>query len=282
MLEVFTPLTPEAQRESRAAYRSFLIARDGTPDLATRTLSLREQSMDRFHRKLSRQREVDRELFMKQYVRFDRKQPMSREALLLLALVTLNSAESYGVTQTFDMVHTRAMEAVDDVEFLLLIEEVYHTRILLSAAPLWGLDIAAPARPPLFLRGLITAIVRGPGVVSQPLVLASEVVATIMCVKLLQATGEILKHDPELRDTIEERITEVLVDEIGHVSFNRTLVGPRALAAAQFFWPKVARHTEMMMPVLGALGVNLSCDDVNTLTSSKRLPASVRQTAYVA
>lgn len=282
MVDVFSPLTPDARRANRAAYREFLMARDGSPDLENRTLSLREIRMQHYTQPLSRVREIDRPLFLEQYASFDPKRPMSRESLLLLALITLNSAESYGVAETFSMVHHRAMNADDNVEFLLLIEEVYHTRILLSSAPLFGLDIQAPSKPPVFLRGLISAIVRGPELLSRPLVLASEVVATIMCINLLYAARDILKHDPELRDAIEERVMEVLVDEIGHISFNRTLLGPAGMRYARWLFPMVAQGTAQMMPVLKAVGAQLSADGGATITTSPRLPAEVRQAAFVA
>lgn len=282
MLNVFSPLTPDAQRASRAAYREFLMARDGVPDLENRTLSLREARMQHYLRPLSSVREIDRTVFLEQYASFDAKRPMAREALLLLALVTLNSAESYGVAETFSMVHHRAMIAEDNCELLLLIEEVYHTRILLSSAPLFGLEIDAPSRPPLFLRGLISAIVRGPELLSRPLVLASEVVATIMCTNLLYAVGDILKHDPELRDALEERVMEVLVDEIGHISFNRTLLSPAGMSYARWLLPMVAEGTSQMMPVLKAVGAKLSARGGETITTSPRLPAAVREAAFVA
>lgn len=282
MLDVFSPLTPDVQRANRAAYRQFLVERDGVLDVDNRTLSRREEAMARFTRPLSRTRELDRPLFYAQYAKFDPKREMSREALLLLAFVTLNAAEEYGVQQTFEMVHRRALLAEDDAELLLLIEECYHTRILLSAAPLYGLQIAAPSTPPLFLRGLIKGIVRGPDAISGPLVLASEVVATVMCIGLLHAVREIVGHDPELRDALEERVTDVLIDEIGHVSFNRTLLGPAGLATARRFLPLVAQGTAQMMPVFSALGRRPSASNAARVTSSPQLPEAVRRAAFIA
>jgi hypothetical protein len=282
MLDVFSPLTPDAQRSNRAAYRQHLVERDGLPDIETLTLPRREEGMARYAKPLSRVREIDRPLFLEQYAHFNPRGRLSPEALLLMALVKLNAAEHYGVTQTFEMVRDRALSGEDDVELLLLIEETYHTRILLSSAPLWGLDIDKPSKPPLFLQGLIVGIVRGPELLSRPLVLASEVVATVMCLNLLHAAGDILKHDPELRDAIEERIMEVLIDEIGHVSFNRMLLGPAGLTYARWLLPMVAEGTARMMPVLGAIGPRLSARGAATVTTSAGLPEAVRKAAFVA
>ena len=50
MLDIFRTLPGDARRENLAAYREFLIARDGTKDLQKRQLSRREQGMARYER----------------------------------------------------------------------------------------------------------------------------------------------------------------------------------------------------------------------------------------
>lgn len=282
MIDVFSPMRDGARDEARAAYRQYLLARDGTPDVVRRTLSRREQGMTHYERPLARVRELDRSLFLEQYARFDPKRSMSREAMLLLALVRINGAEAYAVGQAYHLAYQRALTGEDDMEVLLHIEETYHTRILLSASRLYGLDINAPYRPPLSLRALIGSICRGPELLSRPLTLAGELVGTVTFLNLLYAARDILKHDPELRDAIEERVTEVLIDEIGHISFNRMLLGAAGLSRARWLLPMVATGSALAVPVLAAIGLRTLSDDVATVTTSARLPEAVRRAAFVA
>ena len=284
MLDVFSPMQPDEQRSKRSDYRQFLIERDGTPDLERRTLTRREAGMARYTSPLSRLREIDRALFQRQYARFSPKCQMPAEAALLMALVKINGAEAYAVEQNYDLVRDRHLrrQGEDDIELLLHIEETYHTRILLSSAALYGLSIDAPFRPPAGFRALITSITRGPERLSRPLVLAGEIVGMITFTNLLHAARDILKHDPELRDAIEERVTEVLIDEIGHISFNRMLLGPAGLALARQLLPLVAAGSAQAVPVLGALGLKPSAAGAADITSSARLPAAVREAAFLA
>ncbi|MET0385113.1 MAG: hypothetical protein ABW321_04100, partial [Polyangiales bacterium] len=248
MIDVLCPLPPEARRTARAEYRQFLSERDGVLNLQDRTLSLREVGMARYERPLSRLRDIDHGLIYEQHASFNAKREMSLEAGLLLALLKANAAEAYGVSQTFDTVYKRAVDAGDDVELLLLVEETYHTRILMSAASLYGLSITSPFRPAWLLRALIGGIGRGPLVLSRPLVLAGEIVGAVTFLNLLYAARDILKHDPELRDAVEERIIEVLVDEIGHISFNRLVLGPAGMQHTRLLLPLVAEALAVAMP----------------------------------
>jgi hypothetical protein len=71
MVDLFRPMGPEAQREQRRCYRQFLADRDGTPDVAARTLSHREERLTRFLHPVLAPRELDRGLFDAPYARFD-------------------------------------------------------------------------------------------------------------------------------------------------------------------------------------------------------------------
>ncbi|HYO96340.1 MAG TPA: hypothetical protein VER33_17600 [Polyangiaceae bacterium] len=282
MLNVFTPMKRAARPQQRLAYRSFLADRDGVPDLEQRTLSRREESLSRFLRPLAAERELDRAAFYAQYERFDPTSPTSPETLLLLTLVKVNAAEAFGVNSTYEQARSRADANEDDLEVVLLIEESYHTKILLSSARLYGMDVQAPYTPPTALRTLIGGIAHTPEFLSRPLILASEIFGTLSFLKLLQAAGTVLKHDPELRDAVEERLTEVLIDEIGHVSFNRMCLGHAGLAQARVLLPLVARGLRNAIPEFAALGIDLSCDGAEQITTSTHLPEAVRRAAFVA
>jgi hypothetical protein len=285
MLDVFSPLSTDARRDHREAYRQFLANRDGEIDLERRTLAKRELGMERYRNPLSRVREANRDLFRDQYRNFDRKRDTPKELLLLIALVKVNAAESYGVNQTYEKNLRRALRGEDDLELTLLVEETYHTRILLSSAILYGIEVETAYTPPAGLRALIGGIAHTPEFISRPLILAGEILGTAMFLRLLHKAREILKGDGELRDAVEERISEILVDEIGHITFNRTCLGGAGLAQARLFVPMVGVSLRATVPELGALGLESATEpgeDMALLTTSKRLPEHIRRAAFIA
>jgi hypothetical protein len=283
LVDIFRPIPAEARRESLAAYQKFLVARDGAMNLEKRQLSHREERMGRYESPLSRVREMDRELFTSQYADFDAKVEMPPELLLLLALVKINAAEAFGVEASYEKVLRRAVKNDDTCELMLLIEETYHTRILLSTSLSYGIEVKAPYKPPAALRTLIGAIGASPMVIARPLTLASEVLAILLFLNLLEKSRVVLRHDPELRDSVEERLGEIITDEIGHMSFNRACMGPLGIAQARMLLPLVAIGISGAFPELNALGTMSSASDgeVQSLASGKRLPEHVVRSAFI-
>lgn len=284
MIDLFAAMPIEVRRDQRSAYRAFITDRDGEVDVNRRTLTRREASMKRFETPLARLRGIDEKAFSLQYAGFDPRRKASPEMLLLLALVKVNAVEAFGVSKTFGKMMKRALADEDDLELVLLIEETYHTRILLSAACLYGIEVNAPYVPPSALRVLIGGITHAPESISRPLTLAGEILGTLLFANLLTLARRVLKDDPELADSIEERITEVLVDEIGHISFNRMCLGPLGLAQTRLLLPLIARGLSNCAPELQALGVMPSAQlaELSKITDPARLPQSVRQQAFFA
>jgi hypothetical protein len=285
MVDLYTPLSTDARRDHREAYRQFLANRDGELDLERRTLTKRERGMERYEKPLPRVREMDSELFQAQYTNFDRKRETPKEMLLLISLVKVNAAESYGVNSTYEKGLRKALRSKDDLELTLLVEETYHTRILLSSAVLYGIEVEKAYTPPAGLRALIGGIAYTPEFLSRPLILAGEILGTAMFLRLLYAAREVLKGDGELRDAVEERISEILIDEIGHITFNRTLMGGAGLAQARLFVPMVGVTLRSTVPELAALGLESAAEpgeDMALLMTSKRLPEHIRRAAFIA
>jgi len=283
MLDIFRTMPVEARRENLAAYRDFLLNRDGTKDLDKRQLDRREEGMRRYERPLPRIREIDRGVFDAQYKAFDPKVEMSPELTLLLALVKVNGAEAYGVEAGFDAALKRALKSKDECELTLLCEETYHTRILLSTALSYGVDATAPFVPPPSLRVLIGAIGATPPFIARPLIFASEVLGVLVFSSLLDKSRQILSHDPEMRDAVEERLSEVLVDEMGHCSYNRMLLGPAGLAQARVLVPIIAAAMSSTIPELKALGAMPSDtgEAIARLVSGSLIPEHVTQSAFI-
>jgi hypothetical protein len=283
MLDIFKPLAPEARRETRAAYQQFLTARDGAMDIEKRQLVRREAGMLRYEKPLPRIREVDRDLFNAQYASYDPKVATPPEMLLLLTLVKANAGEAFGVSQVFDAVHRRAIRNDDMCELTLMVEETYHTRILLSTALSYGVEMTTPYEPPVALRALIAGIAVTPEMVSRPLTLAGEILGICTFLNLLEKSREVLRHDPELRDAVEERLCEVITDELGHMSFNRACLGAAGFAQARLMLPMVARGIAGVVPEIRALGAwsKLSDSEITGIASGKRLPEQVVKSSFL-
>jgi len=279
-MEVFTAVPKDARASIRREYRSFLHARDGEVDLEKRTLSRREKDMGRFL--IRGRREIDHDLFESQYIRFDPKKKTSNEELLLLSLVKVNAAESYGVAQTIEPALAAAASGADDTELVLLVEEFYHTKILLSAACLYGLEVGAAAEPHVGLRALVASIASLPQTLARPLTLAGEIMGVLTFLELLDVARRVLAHAPEVRDAVEERLCEILIDELGHVSFQRLCMGPIGLLQAKALLPMVAFGLKGAIPEVSALGARFSSPlaRIDALAADD-LPETVRKRAFI-
>ncbi len=148
----------------------------------------------------------------------------------------------------------RALKNDDECELMVMVEETYHTRILVSTALSYGIEVKSAYQPPTALRGLITTIVKTPKAIARPLTLAAEVLAVLMFSNLLEKSRVVLRHDPELRDSVEERLCEILTDEIGHMSYNRACIGPVGMMQARAVLPHGGPRAVRRVPGNDGLG----------------------------
>lgn len=284
MLDMFAAAPKDLRKARLQEYHHYLVDRDGEMNLEERTLSRREASMRKYETPPRAFRAMDAAEFRKQYASFEKGKPMPPEMVLLLALVKVNSAEAYGVAQNFQRTLNRAIKNHDDDELRILCEECYHTRILLSSANHYGIEVREPYRPPSALRVMIGGIATAPMAIARPLTLAGEIIATLMFIKLIAVTERVLKDDAETRDAILERISEICTDERGHITYNRMHMGPADLAQARLILPMAARILAGVfreMVALGAYPINV-LQELPLLTDSRHLPESVRRQSFVA
>jgi hypothetical protein len=138
-------------------------------------------------------------------------------------------------------------------------------------------------KPPAALRTLIAGVAYTPELFSRPLTLAAEILGLCTFLNLLEKTREVLRHDPELRDAVEERLCEVITDELGHMSFNRACLGPAGFAQVRMMLPIVARGVSGVVPEIRALGASTlaSDDEIAGLISGRRLPEHVVKSAFL-
>jgi hypothetical protein len=53
---------------------------------------------------------------------------------------------------------------------------------------------------------------------------------------MLQKTGEVFRDELDLKEEMEARVLEILVDEIGHIAFNR-MASVRSGCSPRARWP---------------------------------------------
>lgn len=281
MSAVFKPIPASLRRERLEAYAAFLAERDGEPNVERRTLSRRETSMSAFETSSLRyEGPFAAPIFQAQYRRYDRRRLTPPEVALLLVFVKINANEAYGVERV-----TGKPPNGDDlaarVERLVLLEEVYHTRILLSATRLFGVHVTEPALPVAVTRAIVAGIAELPEVASRPVTLAGEIIGILTFLRLVGVVRRVFRDHPEIRDALEERVTDVLIDEIGHMSLNRLLAAPGTFAALRPLLPLVALGTRGALPEAESLGI-LPVPVREALSFDvDALPEEVRRRAFV-
>jgi hypothetical protein len=277
---IIAPVAPHSRQAQLAAYQQYLLERDGEPDYERKLFAKRESVLARYAASPVRfPGELDWALFDAQCARFDPAKPTPPELLLLLTFVKINGMEASGVRATRKLRSSTDLEW-HPIELWLTLEEDYHTRILIGATQLFGFTMEQPDPPSAILEMLLGGIIRLPQRFLLPILLAGEVFGSIALWRLLRATGTVLRHYPELRDAMEERVIEVLTDEIGHVTFCRLMLGSAGLAMARTLLPSMVLGARNGMPEANLIGVGgMSLEEVAGFDVSV-LPEAVRKNAF--
>jgi hypothetical protein len=266
-------------------YRRWLDARNG-PAFATREARMR----DRFDAtRTSTSVAIDGARVNRNYVAF-REKEIAKEELALLAFAKINAGEAWGVEQLEKAREkARARPGIAaELETIVTGEEHFHTRLLIGAAGHFHdtrgerLAITGAWTPPAPLRLLIGGLAIAPRTIFHPLLLASEVSGVFAFDWLLRRLSSLFPKAPAVRESMEARLTEVLIDEVGHITFNRLLVGRAGRAIARALSPQIVWMQRLMTPELVALG--LDRHEVARMSdfSLASLPEEVRRHAFYA
>jgi hypothetical protein len=268
-----------AEREQLlGAYMQYLDRRDGETAADGQTLSFREESL----RALRAQRvrwpgHVDPTLFQEQYAKFSPGRETPPEVLLLLAFVKVNSHEAFAVDTV-----TRIRKNIPVEERRLINQERYHTRLLLSAGQLFGVEVAGAAPPPRALKVMTAGLARTPPWIMHPVTMCAELLGVASFKRLLFATRTTLRDHPELRDAMEERVMEVYTDEVGHLTYNRLRLGAAGMAAVKMMLPPLLAGFRNTLPELDRLcGGPLTVADVSNFRFED-IPEPARTRGFLA
>ena len=259
-------------------YMRYLDRRDGETAADGETLARREESLARLRaQKVRFTGEVDLQLFNDQYQRFSHSRKTPPELMLLLAFVKINSHEAFAVDAV-----TRIRKHIPAAEKRVINQERYHTQLLLSAADLFGVPVTGAALPPRTLKVMVAGLARTPSWIMHPVTMAAELLGVASFKRLLTATRRVLRHQPELRDAMEERVMEVFTDEVGHLSYNRLRLGASGMAAVKLMLPALLTGFKGTLPELDLLcGGPMTAADVAGV-SFEDMPQAARDRAFVA
>ncbi|MCB9793721.1 MAG: hypothetical protein H6741_13460 [Alphaproteobacteria bacterium] len=263
-------------------YLRFLSERNGSLDPAT-GFEKRDAQVADFGRDPAAFRgRVDPVVFQRNYDRFDGA-GLSPQALALLAFVKLNAAEAYGVevTSTARAALQARPEMLYQVERVVGKEETYHTQLLVGAVSHFeGVQVEGAWRAPWPLRILIRALAIFPPSLFHPVLLGAEISGVFIFNWVLTQVGTLFPDDPEVRESMEQRLIEVLIDEVGHIAFNRIAVGARGLQVAKPLAKLVVEGNDQNVPELPALGLSAEVKKGIDRFDYMSLPEEVRRRSW--
>jgi hypothetical protein len=238
----FDPLKalPVPERKTRlSAYLAFLKQRDGQADIPARQLSRREE----FFRALGElpvraEKPIDR-------AAFDRnlgitlppsEYKLDKKLIWLLAAAKSNRVEHYGVELDLKLKgHMFAAEEHGEHMTYIDLEEFYHTRILRDCCKVFDIEYDMKA-PKSFTRFYAALVVRSPTTPRLITALCGELFGCV-AFQVLWEAADAFKDEPAVYDRLRLLVREILIDELGHVAYGHSMLGPLGLLAARAIAP---------------------------------------------
>jgi hypothetical protein len=234
---LFTPLPPAERRALGEAYLRFVRERDGEPDLARRTLARREAWFERLRATSLPPWTGERidPLAFKQWHLGERSlHDASPLTVWLVAIARANEGEEWGVDYLLDRGGFQGLGkggTLQPRDFADL-EETYHTRIFKEIVRLFGLDfeLRPPPRP---IQQSVKLMAHLPESLSFTLLAAGELMGTVAFLELAERAGRLLHDQPVVLACIRDLLDEILIDEVGHVTYLLGSMGPARLSVVR-------------------------------------------------
>ena len=162
---------------------------------------------------------------------------LDRRMLWALSVAKANRAERFGIDFKLRFKGFEKAGADDPYTFVEL-QELYHTKIFISVLKTIGIE--ADILPPSgFTRMVVMGAGGLPHAMSDVIALAAEIAGVAAFRLLREEAGKLF--DGEVRARIEMLFSQILKDEVGHVRFLRSRLGPVRLAIARALLPLVTR-----------------------------------------
>ncbi|MFO0554218.1 MAG: hypothetical protein U0271_37910 [Polyangiaceae bacterium] len=235
MTDLFSPMPRPDRTAFQLHYRDYLRSRDGVPCLESRTLSRRELSyreLDNAPVRRTGEPIVDPVVFQRNLLRCQPEPGLDAPTLWALAVAKGNRAERFGVENKLRIQGFEPGGAEDLLTYVEL-QEVYHTKLLLRALEVIGLSCEIGEPVGRVTRVGVMMLARLPRPIIEVLALAFELVGIAAFHALRREAHALFADQPEALARIDALFSELLVDEVGHVHFLRSRLGPVRLGVSR-------------------------------------------------
>lgn len=251
----FRVLAPRERTQQLDAYREFLRRRDGEMDFEARWLSRREPFMARLaeHPVLCEEG-LDVDAFYQHLHRVGAPD-LDERTIWALAIAISNQSESYGVEGEIQKWLARGYRDADPIALYHLVEERYHSRMLIEACRTSGLRNLRLKLPRRTHRTMIRIMHGFPDQLRYIPIYCGEVLGCVVF-PMLRERCSLFEAEPEVAQRLRSLVSEIELDETGHVIYFRALLRPWALRIAQHLMPLITRLFMRDVPQIGALGLD--------------------------
>jgi hypothetical protein len=234
---LFTPLPPAERRALGERYLAFVRERDGEPDLAHRTLARREAWFAALRKEAAPAwtgERIDPAAFRQWHVGERALREASPLVVWLVAIARANEGEEWGVDYLLDRGGFQGLGKhgrLEPRDFADL-EETYHTRIFKEIVALFGLDfeLRPPPRP---IQQSVKLMAYLPEALSFTLLAAGELMGTVAFLELAERAERLLRDEPAVLARIRDLLDEILIDEVGHVTYLLGSMGAARLSVVR-------------------------------------------------
>jgi hypothetical protein len=220
---LFTPLPDAERRRIADDFIAFALARDGDPDVRRRTLARREAFFDSLAQQAKPRWEgaaIDPAEFARWHRGTDSLAGAPPLVAWLVKVARANEGEGWGVDYLLDRGGFDGLGSggrLQPRDFADL-EETYHTRIMREIVRLFGLDYELRT-PPWVLQQSVKLMSRLPRQASYMLLLAGELMGTVAFAHMARQGEALLTAHPAVCERVRALLDEILIDEVGHVTF---------------------------------------------------------------
>lgn len=198
-------------------------------------------------------------------------------ALWMAIAATANEGEKFSVERIIDS--RQGTTDPEDPMTYVEIEEIYHTRLLIQTVSTLGVPYEMKV-PPLFVRVLTMGIILLPKPLEYMVVFFAEVIGTTLFAALAERARSLVDPQSPVGARVISLVEEILIDEIGHVTYARAHLGPVRLWIAKQMTRFLARAMYKATPAIDALfDANILAERAKTLDLST-LPAHILARAY--